>query len=73
VGPPKGGTPKTKTWNVETHNAILRTITCLLDFLEAISNHNKFSATKLGPIVNAVTFHWHSCHLFLFKKEKILE
>jgi len=33
VGPPKGGTPKNKLWKVETHNAVLRTITsCLLDF-----------------------------------------
>jgi len=25
--------------------------------LEAISNHDKVSATKMGPIVNAVSFH----------------
>jgi len=44
-----------------TFHSFLRMVTCLLDFWS--SNHDKVSATKLGPqwlSRCAVTFHWHS-------------
>jgi len=44
----------------------LHTVTCLLDFLS--SNHDKVSATKLGPTVNTLTIHWHSVSHSFFQK-----
>jgi len=56
VCPPRGGIPKNNIWKIETHNVVLRPITCLLDFLKAISNYDKVFATKLGPTVTQLPF-----------------